>query len=97
MAVYVIIEIKIKDRQVYSKYIARVRAIVEKYKGRYVVRGGKITPLFNSWHPERIIVIEFSSRYDVDRWLSSAEYKAIAILREESTETKAIVVEGCDA
>ncbi|MEI8348993.1 MAG: DUF1330 domain-containing protein [Candidatus Omnitrophota bacterium] len=96
MPVYIIIEIKIKDKKPYLKYIAQVRSIVEKYKGRYLVRGGKITPLFNSWNPERIIVIEFPSSQDVSCWLNSPEYKAIAGLRQDSTVTKAIMVEGCD-
>ena len=94
MAVYVIIEIKIRDKEPYSEYVEKVRSIVEKYNGRYLVRGGKVTPIFGDWNPERIIVIEFPSYEDVKRWLSSQEYKEIAPLREKSTITKAIVVEG---
>ena len=94
MAVYVIIEIKIRDKETYSEYVEKVRAIVEKYNGRYLVRGGKVTPIFGDWNPERIIVIEFPSYEDVKHWLSSQEYKEIAPLREKSTITKAIVVEG---
>ena len=94
MSVYIIIEIKVKDKDTYAKYVEKVRAIVEKYNGRYLVRGGKITPIFGGWNPERIIVIEFLSPKDVKLWLSSPEYKEIAALREESTITKAIMVEG---
>lgn len=94
MSVYTIIEIKVKDKDTYAKYVGKVRAIVEKYNGRYLVRGGKITPIFGGWNPERIIVIEFLSPEDVKLWLSSPEYKEIAALREASTITKAIMVEG---
>lgn len=94
MAVYIIIEIKIKDKETYARYVGSVRAIVEKYRGRYLVRGGRITPIFGGWGPERIIVIEFPSAEDVNRWLGSREYKEIAKLREVSTSTKAIMVEG---
>ena len=94
MAVYVIIEIKIKNKSPYAEYVEKVRSIVEKYKGRYLVRGGEITPLSGNWNPERIIVIEFPSYEDVKSWLSSQEYKEIDQLREKSTVTKAIVVEG---
>ena len=94
MAVYVIIEIKIKNKSPYAEYVEKVRSIVEKYKGRYLVRGGEITPLSGNWNPERIIVIEFPSYEDVKSWLSSQEYKEIAQLREKSTVTTAIVVEG---
>ena len=71
-----------------------MRAIVEKYKGRYLVRGGKITPISGNWNPERIVVIEFPSSQDIRLWLSSSEYKEIVGLREISTITKAIMVGG---
>ncbi|MDP2922561.1 MAG: DUF1330 domain-containing protein [Candidatus Omnitrophota bacterium] len=89
------VEIKIKNKETYAIYIEKVRSIVENYNGRYLVRGDKITPLFNSWNPERIIAIEFPSLKDVERWLSSPEYKAIANLSEQSTIIKAIMVESC--
>jgi uncharacterized protein (DUF1330 family) len=96
MAVYFIVEIKTKNenKDAYAKYIEQVRPIVEKYKGRYLSRGGRITPVFGDWNPERIIIIEFPSEGDVQQWLNSSEYREIAGLRENSTITKAIVVEG---
>ncbi|MFA5063690.1 MAG: DUF1330 domain-containing protein [Candidatus Omnitrophota bacterium] len=96
MAVYFIVEIKTKDenKEAYAKYIEQVRPIVEKYKGRYLTRGGKITSIFGNWNPERIIIIEFPSQENVKEWLNSPEYKGIAILREASTVTRAIMVEG---
>jgi uncharacterized protein (DUF1330 family) len=98
MAVYFIVEIKTNNdfKEAYAKYIEQVRPIVKKYKGRYLVRGGEITPVFGNWNPERMIIIEFPSKGDVERWLNSAEYKEIAALREGSTMTKAIMVEGCN-
>jgi len=90
------VEIKIKNdgKENYAKYIEKVRPIVEKYKGKYLSRGGKITPVFGNWEPERIILIEFPSAEDVERWLDSAEYKEIAALRRNSTITKAVMLEG---
>ena len=98
MSVYFIVEIKIKNenKDAYAKYVEQVRPIVEKYKGRYLARGGKITPIFGDWNPERIIIIEFPSEENVKQWLNSSEYKEIAVLRENSTIAKAIVAEGCD-
>ncbi len=94
MAVYLVIDIKVIDREVYSRYNERVRPIMEKYGGRYLSRGGKVIPLSGSWNPERIILIEFASYEDVYRCFGSDEYKEIAPLRERSTVGRAIVVEG---
>lgn len=94
MAVYVIIDIQIKDEGPYYEYIDKVYPIIDKYNGRYLVRGGEITPLSNNWNPERIIVIEFPSAGDVERCFGSPEYKEIAPLREGSTMNKSIIVQG---
>jgi uncharacterized protein (DUF1330 family) len=93
MSVYVIIDSKIKDGEKYRQYIEQVFPIVTKYGGRYHVRGEKIRS-FGTWKPERIIVIEFPTEDHVQRWLASAEYSAIAPLREAGAETQAILVDG---
>ena len=94
MSVYMIIDSKIKNRDKYIQYIEQVPPMVEKYGGRYHVRGGKIKAL-GAWKPERIILIEFPSEDNIRQWLASPEYGAIAPLREAGAETQAIIVDGC--
>lgn len=93
MSVYMIIESKVKDREKYDQYIEQVLPIVEKFGGRYHVRGENIRA-FGSWKPERIIVIEFSSESQVQDWLASEEYKTIAPLRDAGADTQAVLVDG---
>ena len=94
MAVYVIIEIKVRDRDAYCEYVEKVRPVVERCGGRYLCRGGAVTPVSGSWNPERIVLIEFPSVGDVLKCFNSEEYRGIAHLRERSTEGRAIIVEG---
>jgi len=47
-----------------------------------------------SWKPERVIVIEFQSGADIERWLAAPEYRAIAPWREAGAETEPIIVDG---
>lgn len=99
MAVYVIIDISVRDGAMiadYAQYVEKVRPIVEKYGGRYLTRGGTVTPVVGDWKPERVILIEFPSADHVEQWWKSPEYRAIAGLRESSTVAKAIIVEGCN-
>ena len=96
MPVYMIIESRVKDLTKYQQYIAAVPPIVAKYGGRYVVRGGTITTIIGDWKPERVIVLEFPAEANIKAWLASAEYKAIAPLRDEGAELRAIVVQGCE-
>jgi uncharacterized protein (DUF1330 family) len=53
-----------------------------------------VTSLAGGWNPERIIIVEFPSSEEVRRWLSSPEYQELAPLRESSTPTRAILLEG---
>ena len=88
-----IISSKVLDSDKYRRYIDQVSPIVEKYGGRYHVRGENITS-FGSWRPDRVIVIEFPSEANIKQWLASPEYQAIAPLREAGAETQAIIVDG---
>ena len=90
-----IIDIRVKDRGTYTEYVQKVRDVVEANGGRYLARGGQITPMSPDWTPERIVIIEFESIEAVNRCFGSEDYKKLAPLRELSTSTKAIVVEGC--
>jgi uncharacterized protein (DUF1330 family) len=95
MPVYMIIEIKAFDNGMYSEYVKKVKPLVEKHGGRYLARGGKVSPFEGGWDPGRIIVIEFDSMEKWEKCFKSPEYRKIAPLREKSVETRAIVVEGC--
>jgi arsenate reductase (thioredoxin) len=94
VAVYFIAEISIIDRDLYARYVEQVRPIVERFGGRYLARSGKVTPVSGGWTPERIILIEFPSERELAQCFDSQEYRAIAPLREQSTRSRAIVVEG---
>lgn len=81
------------DLKEYLEYIDLVKKVVNKYHGRYITRSEKITALNEDWIPDRVIVIEFDSKEQLDRCFTSEEYKEIAILRENNVTSKAIIVE----
>jgi uncharacterized protein (DUF1330 family) len=94
MSAFVLIDIKVENKDPYLQYITQARPIVESYGGRYLIRGGEVTPLFGDWIPQRIVVIEFPSRDAAENCFGSPDYREIAHLRENSTVTRAIIVEG---
>lgn len=93
MSFYMIIQSIIKDSEKYKQYIDQVSPIVEKYGGRYHVRGEKIRSL-GDWKPDRVIVIEFQNEDQIQKWLTSSEYSDVAPLREKGADAQAIIVEG---
>ncbi|PNV62397.1 DUF1330 domain-containing protein [Clostridium sp. chh4-2] len=78
----------------YLEYIRLVKPIVERHSGTYLVRSEELTALSDAWRPNRIIVIQFPDREHLDRCFQSPEYKEIARKRENSVDSRAVIVEG---
>lgn len=84
---------KIMADHAYFEYIEKVVPIVKKYNGRYLVRSEKITLLSEEWTPDRVIIIEFDTKEQLETCFASEEYRRIAPLRENSVKSNAIIVE----
>ncbi|PYL69832.1 MAG: DUF1330 domain-containing protein, partial [Verrucomicrobia bacterium] len=69
MPAYVIVEIDIVDPAGYEEYKKLASATVEKYGGKYVVRGGRTEVLEGHWKPKRIVVLQFESAQRAKDWL----------------------------
>ena len=94
MSVYLVVELEIRNPEMYARYMERVPATVAAHGGRYLVRGGTVTPLAGDWDPERLVIIEFPTQQQLDAWTASPEYQELAKLRIESATTRSLVVEG---
>jgi uncharacterized protein (DUF1330 family) len=94
MPVYLIIEISVKDPELYADYTVQVMSVVERYGGRYLVRGNEVFPVTGDWRPERLVLVQFESMDLVHDFLSSSEYKELIPLRLRSTSSRAIIAEG---
>jgi len=94
MPVYMVLEIVVKDPSMYAKYVAQAPATVESFGGRYLARGGHVTSMEGGWDPERIVILEFPSLERLEEWNRSPEYRELALIRAEATESRAFVVEG---
>jgi uncharacterized protein (DUF1330 family) len=94
MASYLVVEIEVLDSGAYDEYVARIPPVVQQYGGRYLVRGGRVTALAGGWRPERMIIVEFASDADLFAFVTSPEYGSLAPLRERSTVTRSVALEG---
>ena len=94
MAAYFLAEIEsIHDRKRYDEYRKRVEPIIRKFGGEYVVRSDSLSPVSGIWSVARVVLIRFDSREQLQRCFQSDEYSAVAPLREQSTVSKAMIVE----
>ena len=91
---YFLLEIEVKDQAAYAEYLKLAPATVTQYGGRYLIRGGAVTPAEGGWSPKRLVLLEFASVKQAKKWLNSPEYRKIAPIREKSTHSRAVIVEG---
>ena len=81
----------------YQAYIRDVRPIVEQFGGRYLVRTEDITCLSREWNPDRVIVIAFPNKEQLEACFASEAYRKIKSRREDSVRSMAVIVPGTGA
>ncbi len=94
MPAYIIVDIDVVDPAGYEKYKKLAGATVEKYGGKYIVRGGKNEVLEGDWNPKRVVVLQFDSMERAKSWLNSVEYREPRKMRHRTAKANMIVVEG---
>lgn len=94
MAAYVIAEVNVTDAKLYEEYKKLVPATVERYGGRFTVRGGTVESKEGGWAPARFVVLEFPSMERAREWYHSPEYAPALALRLKAANAKLILVEG---
>jgi len=94
MAAYVIAEVNVTDPKLYEDYKKLVPATVEKYGGRFAVRGGALETKEGGWNPARLVVLEFSTMEQARKWYHSPEYAPALAIRLKAANAKVILVDG---
>jgi uncharacterized protein (DUF1330 family) len=94
MAAYFIVEIDIADPAGFEDYRKRVPATIERYGGRYLVRGGTLETIEGAWTPKRVAVLEFPSVAQAKQWYHSEDYRELKALRQRTARGSIILVEG---
>ena len=94
MAGYVVSQVLgVKDPAGLGEYRSKVEPTLQRYGGKFIVRGGEVQALEGGWQP-RMVIIEFESTARAREWYDSAEYRPLRELRQRSADTQLIVMEG---
>jgi|RhiMetdeSRZDD1v2_1073273.scaffolds.fasta_scaffold83965_2 uncharacterized protein (DUF1330 family) len=94
MAAYYIVEIDIQDPARFEEYRSKVPATIERYGGKYLVRGGRLETIEGEWKPKRIVVLEFPTLEQAKRWYDSEEYRPLKELRRRTARGHIVLVDG---
>jgi uncharacterized protein (DUF1330 family) len=85
---------EVTDPAGFEEYRQKVPSTVERYGGKFLVRGGQTQTLESDWKPKRIVVTEFPTIEQARRWYDSEEYGALKALRSRTTRGSVVLVEG---
>jgi uncharacterized protein (DUF1330 family) len=91
---YLIANIDVRDAGAFDEYREKVSPLIARFGGRYLVRGGKLRNLEGDLDLKRLVVLEFPSLAEAERFYDSPEYKPLLELRSASTVSDVAIVEG---
>lgn len=91
---YAIAEISVTDAEAYKPYVAAVSPMVEKFGGKYLIRGGDAVAVEGEAPAGRLVVLEFPSLDAARAFYDSDEYQAILPLRLKSAASRVFFIEG---
>ena len=94
MAAYIVAQLKVHDQAMFQRYRDEVTPLVDRFGGRYRVRGGELEVLEGDWPYPRLTIIEFQSGAAARQFFESPECRKIQPLRANSADGTVVVVES---
>jgi len=94
MAVYIINNMTIHDREAYETYLRAFMGVFRKFNGEVLAAQDAPVPSEGTWPYDRTILLSFPSREDALRWSGSSEYQEIARHRLKGTTSNVVILDG---
>ena len=97
MPVYALAQITIHDRERYDHYASRFAGVFAKFNGRALAADEAPVVLEGEWPHQKVVLLSFPTRADLERWANSPEYQEIAKDRIAATTGTVLLVHGLGA
>jgi uncharacterized protein (DUF1330 family) len=94
MAAFFVVDLDITDSTGFDEYRRVVPPVIEKFGGRFLVRGGTAEVLEGQWKPKRLTLIEFPNMARAREFYTSPDYQKIIGLRLKAANTNLVLAEG---
>ena len=91
---YIIVRLSVNNSDLFQKYPPLSSIAMEKYGGKYLIRGGKFDVLEGKWPVDRTTVVEFESYEKAKQCYKSPEYSKARNIRRKSAKSDFILIEG---
>lgn len=90
---YWIARVDVHDPETYKSYVETAKPAFERYKAKFLVRGGR-TEVLEGVARARNVVIEFASMEDARACYNSPEYTKARQFRDRAGKGEFVLVEG---
>ena len=91
---YWVVRVSIDNAEAFKEYATRAKLAIEKFGGKYVVRGGKFFIIEGKHDFERNVIVEFPSIEKAKECYNSNEYQKAKSFRDGKANFNAIIIEG---
>ncbi len=96
MTVYVIAQLKFKQRDLYDRYQSRFSGVFRNFIGKVLVADEKPTVLEGEWQRDKVVMMEFPDEEAARHFLGSPEYQAIAVDRKAGADGVVLMLRGLE-
>ena len=94
MAVYVVVDVEVKDAGGFAQYRDAVPAIVRRHGGEYLARGGRTEIIEGDWQPGRLVLFRFPDQASVHAFFNDPDYLPLKALRQRVSSADIVMVDG---
>jgi len=94
MPAYLIANIEVTDPEGFAAYGRMVAPLVASTGGKYLLRGGALTPVEGNLALKRLVILEYPSMAALRAFYDGADYAPIKAMRERTAKSDVSLVEG---
>jgi uncharacterized protein (DUF1330 family) len=94
MTVYVIVQLKMTDREAYDRYQARFFEVFKKFSGRLLSADETPSVLEGVWNHDKLVLMSFPDESAFQAWANSSDYLDIARDRKAGAEAVVLLAKG---
>ena len=91
---YWVMRVNVNEEEPYKKYAEKAKLAIEKFKGKYHVRGGKFEIVEGKHDFTRNVIVEFESFEIAKSCFDSKEYQDARSFRVGKADFNGIIIEG---
>jgi uncharacterized protein (DUF1330 family) len=95
VTVYALAQLKIRDRELYGRYMSRFMPVLQQYNGRLLAADEEPRVLEGQWWDRnKVVLMAFTDADAFRAWATSPEYAAIAEDRKAGADAVVLLIKG---